>query len=92
MRHRNQNTQNMIDALGTLRGQIADLEAKEASLCEAIIRMGQGSHEGRVFRATVIKGERPQIDLEAVRRHVAPRWLRAHTKKISFTQVRVSAR
>jgi hypothetical protein len=81
-----------IDALGQLKAQIADLESQESKLKKAITGAGAGAYEGSLFRVTVTISSRETLDMEAVRKHLSPQFIRAHTRASETTTVRVTAR
>jgi len=81
-----------IDALGQLKAQIADLESQESKLKKAITASGAGAYEGSLFRVTVTISSRETLDMEAVRKHLSPQFIRAHTRSSETTTVRVTAR
>jgi hypothetical protein len=82
----------LIDALGKLKAQIADLQKQEEILKRAIIESGVTAEEGELFRVTVTNAVRETLDMEAVREKLSPQFIRAHTKETHYTTVRVSAR
>lgn len=82
----------LIDALGKLKAQIADLQKQEEILKRAIIESGVTAEEGELFRVTVTNAVRETLDMEAVREKLSPQFIRAHTKETFYTTVRVSAR
>jgi hypothetical protein len=85
-------TNNPIDALGAIKAQIADLEAREKELREAVLALGEGSHEGRMFKVTVVTVERETLDMKAVRAKLSPQFIVAHTRVTPVTTVKVAAR
>jgi hypothetical protein len=86
------NNASLVDQLGRLQAQIADLEAKEKALKAALVAAGVGAYEGELFRATVSASERSTLDMAAVREKLSPQFLRAHTKVTPVNTVRVSAK
>jgi hypothetical protein len=82
----------LIDALGKLKAQIADLQKQEEVLKRAIIESGVTAEEGELFRVTVTNAVRETLDMEAVREKLSPQFIRAHTKETFYTTVRVTAR
>jgi hypothetical protein len=85
-------TNNPIDALGAIKAQIADLEAQEAILREAVLALGDGKHEGELFRVTVTTVDRATLDMSAVRAKLSPQFITAHTIVKQVTSVKVAAR
>jgi hypothetical protein len=82
----------IVDRLGVLKAQIADLTAEERSLKDALISRGEGTYEGDLYRAAVSSASRDVLDMEAVREKLSPQFIRAHTSVKRYAVVRVSAR
>jgi hypothetical protein len=87
-----ENIRPLIDDLGRVKAQLADLARREKELKEQIVELGEGSHEGDLFRATVSFSERETLDMEAVREKLTSQFIRAHTRTTPVTTVRVAAR
>jgi hypothetical protein len=88
-----------IDRLGEVKAQIADLQAIEKKLVEAIKDQGIGKHEGEWFSASVIQiDDRFSLDTKAAEAKlrelgVDGRWFTKNQKKTSgYTTVRINAR
>jgi hypothetical protein len=82
-----------IDALGKLKAKIADLELYEKDLKNALITdIGIGAHDGKTFRCSVSVSTRETLDMEAVRAHLSPQFIRANSKVSESTTVRITAR
>ena len=86
------NSTTAIDELGDVRAQLAQLKDKEEALKRAIIEMGPGAHEGKLFRATVTESKRAQLDMEWVRTKLSKKAIAAHTTYTPFVSVRLTAR
>lgn len=95
------NIKNMhiVDQLGNINAQIADLEEQKKVVRDQIIALGQSEVEGDLFRATVSNSERETRDQifknkieELIAEHLSPQFIRAHTDKTPITTVRTSAR
>lgn len=57
----------MVDDLGHVLAQIADLEKKADALKDALREAGPGAYEGKLFRATVGEdGESTKYDVKAL--------------------------
>lgn len=82
----------LIDELGQLKAQIADLEKREEKLKADLRATGVKVAEGELFRVTVTTSDRETLDMEAVRNHLSPQFIRAHTKISQTTTIRVTAR
>jgi hypothetical protein len=85
-----------IDALGQIKAEIAALEAIEAQLREQIIAMGNGTHSGLLFDASVsgIGKTRDRIDWKGVATYLKPshQLKTAYTTKQEVITVRVASR
>jgi hypothetical protein len=86
------NLTSTIDALGSIKAQIAELEQKEKQLKAVIVEQGAGAYEGNLFRVTVAVSERETLDMKAVREKLSPQFIAAHTKVAEVISVRVCAR
>ena len=86
------NATKLIDDLGLIKAQIAELTKQESALKAAIVAMGEGAHDGDLFRATVSTSERETLDMAAVRDKLSPQFVAAHTKVSTVTCVKVVAR
>lgn len=85
--------QERIDLMGDLKAQMADLEAKYDELKALVIEdAGLGAHEGNMFRVSITATTRETLDMEAVRNHLSPQFIRAHTKITESITTRVTAR
>ena len=82
----------LVDELGQLQAEIADLAERASAIKETLIEAGQGAYEGNTFRATVSKSTRETLDMEAVREKLSPQFIRSHTNCRPFVSVRVVAR
>lgn len=82
-----------IDRMGQLKAEIAALEKEYNKLKDSIVEeYGVGAYEGDTFRVSVSSSTRETLDMEAVRNHLSPQFIRAHTKKTETITVRVTAR
>lgn len=80
-----------IDALGKLKAKISDLELYETDLKNALIKdVGVGSQEGKKYRCAISAPTRETLDMEAVRKHLSPQFIRAHTKTSNNPVVRIT--
>lgn len=82
----------LVDELGRLKAQIADLEAREKELKAALEAFGPGAYEGALFRATISDSVRATLDMVAVRAKLSAQFIRAHTTERAVRTVRVVAR
>lgn len=81
-----------IDRLGFLRAQIAELEFEEKALKALLVEQGPGEYHGDLYNAFVSKSMREQLDLDAARAKLGPKFVLAHTNKVPVTTVRIVAR
>jgi len=82
-----------IDMMGQLKAQMATLEKDYDKLKALVIEdVGVGAFEGETFRVSISVSSRETLDMEAVRNHLSPQFIRAHTKVTESTTVRVTAR
>jgi len=82
----------IIDKLGAVRAEIADLEVKALSYERTLKRRKPGIYEGTLYRVCISKFKRDCLDLEAVRRKLTPQFLRRHTSQVDVTRLTVTAR
>jgi hypothetical protein len=88
----NSNLKPLVDELGALKSQIADLEIREKAIKDQLSAIGAGAYDGAHYRATVTFSERATLDMKAVREKLSVQWRRAHTTVTPVTTVRVVAR
>jgi hypothetical protein len=81
----------VADQLGTLKAEIAELEAREKSLRDELIRRGGTEIEGAVYRATITDAVRWTIDAKAVRSEMGEPWWNARCRQALVTTVAVKA-
>lgn len=79
----------IVDQLGRLQAQIADLEAQADAIKTTLAICGEGAYEGALFRATVSKSERNSLDMKAVRAKLSRQFIAANTNVTAVTSVRV---
>ena len=86
----------MVDELGYLKAQIAELKAQEDALKAKLVASGYQTIEGARYRAAVSQVDaRPVIDWKAIAEHLNPsrQLVVAHTTYSDpYTTVRLSAR
>ena len=86
------NISKLVDDLGILKAEIADLAAKEKTIKEQLIEAGVGAYDGDFFRASVSVSQRETLDADACRAKLSPQFIAAHTKVTDVTTIRVTAR
>lgn len=89
----------LVDRLGDIKAQIADLKKIEAELAERLIASGEAAIDGRFYRATVVTtAESSSLDPKAAEAKlrelgVDGRWFSKNQKvRKGSTSVRVVAR
>jgi len=88
----NLTTGSIVDRLGALKAQLADLKGDEEALRGELIARKVEAAEGDLFRATVTEALRETLDTERVKAELGERWYSSHCKIGVTTTVRVSAR
>lgn len=86
----------LVDELGLIKAQAADLKAREDEIKKQLQDAGITTLEGKFFRVAISETQRaPKIDWEAIAVKMEPshQLVTAHTHaQAGFTVVRVSAR
>ena len=86
----------VVDRLGQLRAELADLEQVEKQLKTALIESGQDKIIGKLYKAAVIHSPgRISIDWQTIAERFEPsrQLISAHTKQgTPFAAVRISSR
>ena len=81
----------VADQLGTLKAEIADLEAREKALRDELLRRGATMIEGSAFCATVSEAVRWTLDAKAVRAEMGDGWWNARCRQALITTVAPAA-
>jgi hypothetical protein len=82
-----------VDLMGQLKAQMANLDVEYDKLKSLMLEdAGIGAFEGETFRVTISITSRETLDMEAVRNHLSPQFIRAHTRTTESPTVRVTAR
>lgn len=82
----------IVDELGLLKAQMADLADREKSLKSHLIACGRSECDGSMFRATVSRADRVTLDSNAVRSVLGEELCRQFEKRSEVVTVRVVAR
>ena len=84
----------LVDRLGLIRAQIAQLREQERTLVDEIKALGVDALDGDYYHVAVVRGEREQIDWKAIAAKLRPsrQLITAHTRHVPYVQVRVTAR
>ena len=81
-----------VDLMGQLKAQMANLDNDYDKLKSLMLEdAGIGAFEGETFRVTITITTRETLDMEAVRNHLSPQFIRAHTRTTESPTVRVTA-
>lgn len=83
---------NKVDQLGALNSQIAKLEGEAKKIKESLIKDGNEVVMGEFYYAKITVQFRENLDMTAVRAHLSPQFITAHTNVNQITSVRVSLR
>ena len=81
----------LADQLGTIKAEIAALEAREKTLRDELIHRGGTEIEGTVYRATISDAVRWTLDAKAVRGEMGDAWWNARSRQSLVTTVAVKA-
>jgi len=82
----------LVDPLGSLKADLADLKAREDALRAELISRKLPEAEGALFRATVTEAARWTLDVDRVKAEMGEDWYTARCKVGTATTVRVCAR
>jgi len=86
------NLTQLIDDLGSLKAQIAELLIREKQLKASLDELAPGAYEGEQFRLSISETVRETLDMEAVREKLSPQFIRAHTRETPVRTLKVVAR
>src|SRR5947209_3710954 len=79
----------LADQLGTLKAEIAVLEAREKSLRDELIQRGVSECQGAAFGASITEGIRWTLNTQAVKAEMGLPWYDARCRQSSVTTVSV---
>jgi hypothetical protein len=82
----------LVDELGDLKAQIAELEAREKSLRDELIARGSSIAEGRSYSASITEAVRWTLDAKSVRSEMGDAWWNARCQQAVVTTVAVKPR
>ncbi len=84
----------LVDDLGAVRAQLANLKDDEAEIRSLLIDAGVDVAEGELFRATISRSSRDIIDWQKIAKRFKPsrQLVRANTEKKPVIIVRTSTR
>jgi hypothetical protein len=86
------NYQTIVDQLGALKAQIADLTKLEKALVDQIKSSGYAEIDGDLFRAAIVWTERVTLNSDRVREVLSADDIAYCEQKAEVMSVRVSAR
>lgn len=86
------NLAKLIDDLGRVKAQIAELKLAEDALKECLEELDAGAYEGELFRLSISETVRKTLDMDAVREKLSPQFIAAHTNETPVRTLKVSAR
>ena len=81
----------LVDHLGALKAEIADLETREKALRDELIRRGVPAIEGAVYDATITEAVRWTLDTKAVKAEMGAAWYDARCRQSLVTTVKTTA-
>ena len=89
-----QNLSPVVDSLGQVRAQIANLRIQEAALELQLKKAGHGAYEGMFFRAVVSEYEKANVAWKDVALKLNPsvQLMTAHTSYSKIVALNLSAR
>jgi hypothetical protein len=79
----------LADQLGMVKGEFAELEAREKSLSDELIRRAVPECRGAIFTASVTQGIRWTLNTQLVKDEMGLSWYDAHCRQQSVTTVSV---
>lgn len=86
------NLTKIIDDLGRVKAQIAELQLAEKAMKENLEELSPGAYEGELFRLSISETVRKTLDMDAVREKLSPQFIAAHTNETPVRTLKVSAR
>jgi hypothetical protein len=86
------NLTKIIDDLGLLKAQMADLAKQEKALKAALGDLAPGAYEGDFFRLSISVADRETLDMDAVREHLSRQFIAAHTNVTEVRTLKLAAR
>lgn len=89
---RNDNYKSLIDDLGGLRAEMAELLKKEKEIKKQLNELGVGTFEGDLYRVAIFDSVRKVLNMKAVRAKLSPQFIRANTKEVPVRNFKPSAR
>jgi hypothetical protein len=82
----------VVDQLGALKAEIAEIEVREKALRNELLRRGVTEAEGALFSAAVTQAVRWTLDTKSVKAEMGARWWDARCRQSLVTTVAVKPR
>jgi hypothetical protein len=82
----------LVDRLGALKAEIADLESREKALRDELIRRGVPAIEGALYDATITEAVRWTLDSKGVKAEMGSAWYDKRCRQSVVTTVKTTAR
>jgi hypothetical protein len=82
----------LVDELGTLRAQIAELEVREKLLRDELIGRGSAATDGAFYSASITDAVRWTLDTRSVKAEMGEAWWTARCRQGVVTTVAVKPR
>ena len=82
----------VVDQLGSVKAQIADLETREKALRDELIRRSITSAAGDAYDASVTETVRWTLDTKALKAEMGAAWYDARCRQALITTVKVEPR
>jgi hypothetical protein len=82
----------LVDALGHVKAEGAEVKAREDALRAELLARGVTEAEGMLFRASISQCTRWTLDAGRIRQELGELWCISHSKVSTVTSVRLSAR
>jgi hypothetical protein len=82
----------VVDQLGSIKAQIADLETREKALREELLRRAVPNAAGTLYDAAISSTVRWTLDMKAVKAEQGADWYDAHCRQSMLTTVAVKPR
>jgi hypothetical protein len=82
----------LVDQLGALKAEIADLETREKALRDELLRRGEPAIDGAAYIATISEAVRWTLNTAAVKAEMGAVWYDAHCRQSLVTTVAVKPR
>ena len=82
----------VVDQLGSIKTQIADLETREKALRDELIARKATEASGKLYDASITSAVRWTLDSKAVKAELGTDWYDRHCRQAVVTTVKVAPR